>query len=184
MSPNLGMKFLKIHSLLQYTPNKYLNSSDYQQVVINQFLIGFKNGVKFCSQLAAKMLCDKIKQTLVYDDYTVTLLPVPASTPQSTKARYDLFCKLVCEEGRLMNGLQWIENDGCSEKKHLSEHHRGDTTKFILNEKELKGRKVVVFDDIMTQGDSVLDVVAALEEIDVEVMAAYVLGETIFMKDK
>lgn len=177
------MKFLKIYSLLHYTPNKYLDPSDYQQVIVNEFLIGFKNGAAFCSRLAVKMLCDKIRNTLEYEDYSLTLIPIPASSPQATKARYEFFCKQVCEEGRLVNGYQWIKNDGCSEKKHLSEHHSGETTKFILDKENLKGKKVVLFDDVMTKGSSILDVVAALEKIGAEVVAAFVLGETTFMKD-
>lgn len=87
---------------------------------------------------------------------TLTLVCVPAATPENTERRFKTFSERVCEECQIENGYgHWEEAD------------------------YLKDKDVILFDDIIASGKSVAKYADKLTSLGANVVAAIALGKTV-----
>lgn len=116
-----------------------------------------------------------LRQT--FGDYTtaLTFVCIAASTERATNNRLKKFSEAICKELGMTDGLPHIKIIQDAEPKHLG----GDGFPKLQYDKEFfKNRLVVLFDDILTKGDSIIRYKSALEVLDCEVICAITLGKT------
>jgi predicted amidophosphoribosyltransferase len=112
----------------------------------------------------------------------LTLVCIPASTAEKTKARFEEFANVVTEATGMANGYPHVQVAVDAESKHLS-----NQPQYTLDEEWFAGRDVLLFDDIMATGGSINTFAQQMTSGGAHVVAALVLGKTVadkFGKEK
>lgn len=100
---------------------------------------------------------------------------VPSSTKESYMLRYEEFSKQVCERLNMVNGFDIVNYIEDSTPKHLG--GKGIPQYDFLNDR-IKGKAVIVFDDIYTTGNTLRRFCAKLVKRGAYVIGGIVLGMT------
>lgn len=108
----------------------------------------------------------------------ITFVCIPASTSEKTRLRYEEFSKRVCDATGMMNAYNYMEViHDCSEKKFGGSGILTDNIHFDQN--FFKGKYVLIFDDVITKGDSMLRFKNKMESLGATVIAGVAIGLTV-----
>ena len=108
----------------------------------------------------------------------ITFVCIPASTSEKTRLRYEEFSKRVCDATGMMNAYNYMEViHDCSEKKFGGSGILTDNIHFDQN--FFKGKYVLIFDDVITKGDSMLRFKNKMESLGATVIAGIAIGLTV-----
>ncbi len=113
----------------------------------------------------------------------LTLVCIPASTIAKTHIRYDEFYKKISEETGIQNGAHLVRLT----QNYTTKHEGGDGLeydKLYYDTENLKGRNIILFDDIITSGHSMSSVKYHLEECGATVIAGLSIGKTCYTRDE
>ena len=174
----------KISYLFDYIPINYPATNEESK---NRILVwDFKNTpgktLPGAHQIALKevisMITKKILDTFEKECLKhLTLVCIPASTQVKTKARYEEFAKSVCEETGMINAFPYI-----SVVEERSERHLGGTCMNIdqisFDDDFFKGKFVLLFDDVITKGNSMRKIKQKMESLGATVVGGLALGKT------
>lgn len=110
----------------------------------------------------------------------ITLVCLPASTNAKNAARYEEFSKRLCLETGMENayGHIHIEKDGIS-KKH-PDNHTGRSIQPVIeyDDEFFNGKYVLLFDDVVTKGDTMLRYKNEMERLGAIVIGGMCIGKT------
>lgn len=115
--------------------------------------------------------------TLIEKEYLheLTLVCLPASTAEVTNRRYEFFAKTVCEELGLQNAFEYVEVVEDGEAKHTGGIKH---SKVRLDENFFKGKFIILFDDIITSGKTMVSYKQKLESLGAHVVGGLAIGKT------
>ena len=107
----------------------------------------------------------------------LTLVCIPASSAVKTNARYEEFSRKICEETGMYNAYDYIKViSSCSEKKFGGS---GITTDNLsLDCDFFKRKNVILFDDVITKGDSMIRFKYIMESLGANVICGLSIGKT------
>ena len=109
-----------------------------------------------------------------------TLVCIPASTQERTCMRYEQFAGEVCKATKMANAFKHIKVEG--DRLALHEHKVCKSISKVsvlkFDAKFFNGRKVVIFDDVITKGSSFANMVSHLERMGAVVVAGIFLAIT------
>lgn len=115
------------------------------------------------------------------EDYLqfITLVCIPASTKIKNNARYEEFAKRICEECGMENGFTHINilKDGMSKKDPNNETGKSIQPKVAIDD-WFNGRYVLLFDDVITKGNTMMKYKSLLEEKGAYVIGGLSIGKT------
>ena len=143
------------------TPGK--TSSEDHQTVLDKVILMIK----------VKLLETFQEKDLKY----LTLVCIPASSQAKTQARYLEFSNRICSELGMINAYPHISVISEKEEKHLGGSGL-DTSKLHFDEKFFKGKYVLLFDDIITKGNSMITFMRKMESLGANVIGGLCLGKT------
>ena len=124
------------------------------------------------------MIMDELLSTFSgYSLKYLTLVCIPASSQAKTKARYEEFSSIICEESGMINAYPHITVTEERLEKHLGGTNT-DTDKLSFDEDFFKGKYVLLFDDIITSGDSMRTFQRKIEALGATVVGGLCLGKT------
>lgn len=107
----------------------------------------------------------------------ITLVCIPASSADKTKARYEEFSKRLCDETGMSNAYYHMEViNSCAEKKFGGSGI--DTINVSFDSDFFHGKYVILFDDIITKGESMLKFKKKMEELGAIVLGGISIGKT------
>lgn len=107
----------------------------------------------------------------------LTLVCIPASSQAKTQARYEEFASRICGETSLINAYPHITVVEEREERHLG--GTGMNTSQLSFDKEFfKGKYVLLFDDVITRGDSMRTFKQKMESLGATVVGGLCLGKT------
>ncbi len=129
---------------------------------------------------ALSIVIDKVVSTigctLGFDlKQEVVFCCVPSSTKESFMLRYEDFSKQICERLNMVNGYDIVNYIEDSSPKHLGGE---GIPKYDLSNESIKGKPVIVFDDIYTTGNTIRRYCAKLVKRGACVIGGIVLGMT------
>ncbi len=128
--------------------------------------------------LVIPMLKDKLLKTFEAKNLKyITLVCIPASSQSKTKARYEEFSQRICNELGMINAYPYIVVTEEKEAKHLGGSDL-DTKKLHFDEEFFKGKYVLLFDDIITKGKSMIAFKHKMESLGAIVIGGLALGKT------
>lgn len=104
----------------------------------------------------------------------ISFVCVPSSSEIRTKNRLEDFCIQVCLKTGMDNAFQYVHGEGETVK------HLGGTglSQIQLNKRYFSGRKVVIFDDIVTSGNTMRKTVSALKDCGAEILFIISIART------
>ena len=126
---------------------------------------------------AIALLLPQLRATFGEHLPRLTLVCIPASTAEKTKARSEEFANVVTEATGMANGYPHVQVAVDAESKHLS-----NQPQYTLDEEWFAGRDVLLFDDIMATGGSINSFAQQMTSGGAHVVAALVLGKTVVDK--
>lgn len=164
-------------SFFDYLPTKY--EANKQEWKIRRMIWDFKDGKR--SFVVAEMVAKKIRQQFGSETGRVVLACIPASNEAANVARYEAFSAEVCRLAGTVNAFHAITIEGERLAIHETKGSKEVTNVQVINfDKDfLRGKRVLVFDDILTQGFSYARFACALESYGAEVLGGYFLGRTL-----
>lgn len=139
----------------------------------------FKRGDKSTVLKQAENMAEMIKR-LGYDSPDYTLLCVPASSEHKHEKRYKLFSNALCMLTGMTNGYDFVQVHGKRDAIHKSVGRiiRNNDQRICVNECELYGRNVIIFDDVITTGKSFASFALRIEQAGANVVEGVFLGRT------
>lgn len=90
---------------------------------------------------------------------------IPASTKEKTETRFKIFCDTLCDKTELKNGYLLLSNKSDREAAHLTEDRRLVNIIDSINFGDVRGKKILLFDDVYTTGRSFLEVARKLSRL-------------------
>ena len=161
-----------------YLPVKY--SATEREWAVRKLIWDFKEGKR--SLKVAEIVADTLRKQFGKDISKVTSVCIPASSAGRTEIRYKAFAEEVSRLSGCKNGYKGIKIEG--ERMAVHETNTGKQVQPVevitLNKRFFAGKKVVVFDDVLTRGHSYTFFACELEKAGAEVLDGYFLAKTIF----
>lgn len=156
-----------------YYPTRFTDisadSHDARRLVFN-----FKNGVSHGK--VKDLVISKIRGTFSSSDISkMCFACIPASTKSAHQSRYESFSHDVCQDLGMANAYDHI-----TITKEKSPKCKGgkDSAEYAYDKSFFAGKFVVLFDDIVTKGDSVSSMKTDLEKLGAVVVCAISIGRT------
>lgn len=115
----------------------------------------------------------------------LTLVCLPASTKTKNKARYKEFSKRLCEVTGMENGYEHIRfiKDGMSKNDPNNETRISIQPKIAFDD-WFEDKHVLLFDDVVTKGNTMLRYKRKLENVGAVVVGGICLGKTKHTRDE
>ncbi len=176
--PSIERQCRKImYAFYDYFPMHCKNVSE-KDWRVRHLIWDFKDGraFTFVAEITAKALIRAFGKNV----NEIVFACVPASSHKKNELRYKEFSNMVCELTGAMNAYSHIKIDG----ERRAVHERFDSKKMDLvqvvefDEDFFKGKKVLVFDDILTRGFSYAKFANQIEKMGAEVLGGFFLGRT------
>ena len=151
----------------------------------------FKNDPERISPLSHTITLEKvipmIKKKLIptFSEESLkylTLVCIPASSQAKTKARYEEFSSRLCKELGMINAYSHITVTEERLERHLGGTST-DTDKLSFDKDFFKGKYVLLFDDVITRGDSMKTFKRKMESLGATVVGGLCLGRTKHERD-
>ena len=156
-----------------YYPTRFTNISSVSQNV-RSLVYRFKDGLAHNS--VADCVQSKLRSTFTNSDLSsFTFVCIPASTISVNKARYESFSNDVCSALGMRNAFPHIH---ITREKTPSRLGGTDSAEYAFDSSFFNGAKVVLFDDIVTRGHSIMQFKAALEGLGATIVCALSIGRT------
>lgn len=166
------------YALFRYIPLRRVHRYDFEQQIMNHMILGFKDGRNVYTRWAAAQFAQALKFQNLKDSVIVCL---PASTRYSHTRRWKLFSHLLCKATGAVDGFQYVTVSGSRKRAHITgEYELATNIKHYvhIDADALRGRKVIVIDDIITTGTSSDAFIHALEANGATVTLAMFLAKT------
>ena len=142
---------------------------------VRHLIWDFKDG-KLDAQTKVKNLIKRLLEHCFQKDVSeLTLVCICASTMEKTERRYGTFSRQLCTETGMTNGYGYIKVQQDGEAMHT-----GGTTRaqLAIHQSFFTGRNVILFDDVVTTGGSMLKYKSELEKRGANVIAGISIGRT------
>lgn len=120
--------------------------------------------------------------TNTFQEYVeeLTLFCIPASSYRSNMARYEEFSDMLCKRMNMKNSFNYVRVIKSGHPKHLG----GDGTRqFEVDYEFFKGKNILLFDDIITSGKSMIETADFLNSINCNVVAGLSIAKTKHIKE-
>ncbi len=138
------------YAIHQYIPQRYLRKASFEDIDRHRMILEFKDGKRFATAWAFR----EVYKALHLMDLTDTIFVcVPACCKRTNDKRFKEFSAMVCQRTGAVNGFDHIQVMGHRRKAHIDHVHElaDNANDFIhVDEDFFKGKKVIVFDDIVT----------------------------------
>ena len=172
---NQWTKFM--FTFFDYLPTKY--EANKREWAIRKMIWEFKDGKR--SKSVAETIAKKMREQFGASCKEVVLACIPASSSDKNALRYKVFAEEVVRLTGCMNAYPAITIEGGRLAVHESKSSKTvqDVEVIIFDKEFFKGKKILVFDDILTQGTSYARFACALEKLGAVVLGGYFLGKTI-----
>lgn len=171
----IGMSDIPVFYLYYYYPTSIEMVEDYQEwarMFVWDFKIG-KNSLKVAKQVTEVLNHFFLKDTLS----SLTFVCIPASTKRKYHLRFEKFSYQVARDCGMNDGYDHIWVDYDRDAKHQGGEEDFDNLRF--DKKWFKGKKILLFDDVITQGNSIKNMTDELEGMGATVIGAVTLGRTV-----
>ena len=164
---------------LKYYPIRIKNVG-LEEKVARQIVWDFKDGNHYeaVAQMTAKRLVEHFGEQV----RNIVFSCVPASTSEKHEHRYKDFSSRVCELSGAVNGYEHVRvtNDRPEVHKNRKKKDVQIQENVIYDEDFFKGKRILVFDDIITRGHSYANFANRLEMFGAEVLGGFFLGKTFY----
>lgn len=144
---HLDRKYSDLFYLIDYLP---LNSYGIQEG--QKFISNFKNGLNL--DYYTNILTEALEEILGYDRKDYVIIPIASSKQLTNKIRYENLFENLSKNLLIENGYSYVTVLFDTSEKHKSEDKFIIKNNFEINFEKLKGKKIIIIDDVYTTGRS------------------------------
>ena len=163
------------YALYDYIPRRRQSRASFEQQETCRRILDFKDGRTYAKQWAA----EEIARALAAAELTeVVIVCVPASCQRTYVRRYKKFSQMLCASCGAADGFNCIEVIGHRKKAHRGAPRDERLVQNVVISNSLRGRKVLVIDDIYTTGTTSSAFIQELTGAGATVCGAVFLGKT------
>lgn len=164
------------YALYEYTPKRGWRRSSFEQIDTCRRILDFKDGRNYAKRWAAHEMARCLQAVDLSD---IIVMCIPASCHHTYTRRFKRFTNEFCRLTRAIDGFSFVQIHASRQKKHLSE----DRSHICLMQSceidpRIRGRKVLVIDDICTTCSSANEFIIGLQAAGAEVVGAMFLAKT------
>ncbi|SHH51841.1 RecQ family ATP-dependent DNA helicase [Thermosipho atlanticus] len=149
--------------------------------ILRQKIYKFKNGERETINSFAKVISNLLSKNI---DKDTVFCVIPASTKKSNKIRYKKFSKLVSRKLGINNGYKFLRILKEKKPKHISGKEENILKYVKINSKKIKNKTVILFDDIITTGNSFQKIADTLIAYGAKDVIGVFLAQTIRNNEK
>ena len=178
---DIGYPAMKCFSMYNYYPTTCDFEATNEEWNIRKMIWNFKankGGTLSNAKAMTKIVPDVLRcLSYFFGEYLskLTFVCIPASTRHVTKLRYEKFSQEICKFTGMENGFPHITIDVDGEAKHT-----GGKTKaqYRLDVDFFKNKYILLFDDVITKGNSMHEFKGKLEKLGAIVIGGFSIGVT------
>ncbi|MCR4602451.1 MAG: phosphoribosyltransferase [Prevotella sp.] len=164
------------YALYEYIPKRRIYKASFEQLDLNRRILDFKDGRNYASRWAAHTMAYALQAVDLSD---TVVMCIPAHSQHAYVRRYKRFLSEFCSRSNAVNGFDYVRIHGCREMKHLSaQRHYVSCMSNASIDAGIRGRKVLVIDDICTTCSSAATFISCLRAAGAEVVMAMFLART------
>lgn len=169
-----------MYNFFDYLPTKYKQASQ-QDWAVRKLVWDFKDGKR--SMTVAKLVAEKMVQLFGNEAKNLVFACIPASSEQRNMVRYKIFSEEVCRLVGAVNAFDHIHVHGARLAIHETKCSKNlETVQMVDFDKDFfKGKKILVFDDVLTLGYSYAKFSCMLESFGASVIGGFFLGKTMML---
>lgn len=169
-----------MYNFFDYLPTKYKQATK-KDWEIRRLIWDFKDGKRSLS--VAKLVAEKLIQLFGNEAQNIVFACIPASSEQRNFKRYKVFADEVCRLSGAKNAFDHIHVHGARLAIHETKCSKNleNVQTIDFDEEFFQGKKILVFDDILTQGYSYAKFSCALERMGAAVIGGFFLGKTLLL---
>lgn len=181
--------FLKYSYQYNYYPTTCgFKATDYEWS-IRKLIWNFKNDpeqktTEYDHRVAMNKVIKELEYKLKKDfgNYVskLTFVCIPASTKIKNEARYKEFSNIICGKLNMKNAYSFITLNQDRMAKHLGGY---DINNLIFDEAFFNEKNIILFDDVVTKGKSMLDFYQKMTSLGANVICAMSIGKTKHERD-
>lgn len=166
-----------MYYFFDYLPVKY--EANGREWNVRNLIWDFKDGKRTLA--VAEMIAKKMREQFGAECENLTFVCVPASSSAKNELRYREFGEEVKRLTGCINAFQAITIEGGRLAVHETKSGKSvqDVEIIKFEQAFFKGKKVIVFDDVLTTGTSYARFACALENMGAKVLGGYFLGRTL-----
>lgn len=164
------------HYLKEYIPVRYQGLST-QQINDRKDVFNFKDGNTPASVKSG--LLSKVWTIIEGNKSDWVICFIPASTKSKTYNRYSSVALYLSHESGCDVYIDAIEKTIDSEAGHVSGKSSDPTANFRINKERIKGKNVILIDDVITRGRTFEDTASKLESTGANKVIGLFVAKTI-----
>ena len=171
-----GSAGIPVFFLYYYLPKSSSLSPNSTEEWARDFIWEFKDGDN--SEDVADQVIKVLKHFFLPSTLSnMTFVCIPASTEDKNQIRYEWFSNHVASECDMWDGYDHITLKYDREAAHLGGESSFSNLKFESS--WFRGKNVIIFDDILTTGNSIRNMANRLKSYGANVIGAITLGKTV-----
>ena len=171
--------------LFEYYPNNCKFELTEEEKNIRKLIWDFKNSLGKITvdnhnqalNFFIPLIVNKLLNTFDDDLSRLTFVCIPASSQISNSRRYEKFSNLVCSQTGMSNAYEHIQVKGERVEKHSGEGENNDYS-IQFDTDFFHDKYVLLFDDIITTGTSLIKYKVVFEKLGAYVIAGFTIGKT------
>ena len=188
---NVPYSFIHHDFLIRYYPTTCDFDATDSEWNDRQLIWSFKNdphkSTRIPHQQALNVLIprviNKLNNTFGNLLSNLTLVCIPASSPEKNRARYEEFSRQLCERTGMTNAYSHLSVNGERVARHVG-GEVGGTDSISFDEEFFKDKNILLFDDILTGGGSMRRFSSKLTSLGANVIAGLTLGKTFHTREE
>ena len=166
---------IEIKNLDCFYFTRYYPTSKYGYNENQEFIFNFKDGTcpEIYAQIFSRAILNLFKGLINTETNKVILedtiiLPVPASTQEKHKMRYQDLFKLISEKTGVGNGYEYIKIKNDVEAKHLNNNRTSLDEHIEIDYSFMKNyTNIILIDDVITTGKSISELASKFRNIEI-----------------
>ena len=160
-----------------YYPTRFTDVSRDSEKA-RRIIWNFKDGIATDPSVAT-LVSSKLRSTFSASDLRqLTFVCILASTRDVNNDRYATFSEEVCSATGMRNGFSKITITKEKTPAHLSPTHESEPAEYAIEKNFFENSKVILFDDVVTRGHSMLRFKEMLSELGADIICAISIGRT------
>ena len=171
---------MKTIGFYDYIPQRYASNEINEQRVRN-FIYAFKRGERKAVDYAVTLVSDALTRWYGVGCQDIALCCIPASDNCKYVRRCKRFAQEVSKRTGIINGTKHVNIFGQREAKHNNDNHMvNESVNYAVSTDPafFIGKRVIVFDDVITTGNTAEDFAEELKEVGADVIGGLFLART------
>lgn len=163
------------YALFEYIPRRCAEYAPFELQDTCRKILDFKHGRKYAARWAAEEVGRALAAAKLQD---VVFICTPASCQRTYIRRCRTFSRMLCSSCGMADGFNYIEVIGNRKKAHKGAARDASLVQNVVISSDLRGKKVLLFDDIYTTGATSRAFIDRLQAAGAEVCGAVFLAKT------